>query len=187
MRRGSSSEVEARARAARQRELGALDGLVEQVAEVVLDQLDQAVDACSGSTRLAAQLAQRLDGLRAGEERHVLPALEARVEPRRDRQGLAVLGAAQRAEAEPRRDDGAHDAGVEGVAGERHAVDAEDGLGAVARCGAPTGSEADQAEVAGAAAEVADQHQLVVVEAALVLRRPRRPARSSNSTSAKPA
>ena len=101
------------------------------------------------------------------QHRDVVPALEVRVDPARARAGArpkneTELGAA----AEQRRHAVAHELAVEGVARDVHAVVAED------RAGAPSaraGADAQQREVAGAAAEVADQEQLVALEAALVV------------------
>ncbi len=62
----------------------------------------------------------------------------------------------------------AHDATVEGVAGQRHPVGAEDRVLAT-RLPAQRGTDPEQREVAGAAAEVGDQDELVALEIALVV------------------
>ena len=104
---------------------GALDRAVQREAEVVLHEVHQRRDLLR-LERLVAQPAEQLAGLARLEERQLLPALDPLVEPQRHGQHLAEGGAALRAEAEPGRRDVADQAGVERVAGERHAVDAED-------------------------------------------------------------
>ena len=71
------------------------------------------------------------------------------------------------AHAEARRDEVADDALVEGVAGDRHAVGADDVRGAPAAL-THARPDGDDREVAGAAAEVADQDPLVALQPRLV-------------------
>src|SRR5262249_37349876 len=75
----------------------------------------------------------------------------------------------QRPETEGGGDHCAHEARIEGVAGQRHAVDRQDRAAAIGLA-ARARPEANQAEVAGATAEVADEDELVVIEAPFVLR-----------------
>src|SRR5262249_48714621 len=103
------------------------------------------------------------------QERQVVPALEVAEEPRRDRHLLA-LDAVASAAAELGRDEMPEDLRVEGVAGERDALDAEALAGAAP---ARLGADAEELEVAGAAAEVGDEDELVLREAALVVVRRR--------------
>ena len=96
-----------------------------------------------------------------------MPALEPLVGPARHRQELAGRGEVLAAHAEPRRDQVADDPLVEGVAGDRHAVSADDVRGTAAAL-AHAGADRDDREVAGAATEVADQDPLVARQPRLV-------------------
>lgn len=86
-------------------------------------------------------------------------------QPRRDGHRLALDDIAP-APAELGRDEMAHDAAVEGIAREGDTLGAQDGAVAAAP---RVGADAQQAEVARAAAEVGDEDQLVLGEPALVV------------------
>src|SRR5262249_44568539 len=159
-------EPEGRVGAARGLDLGALDGAVELVGEIVVDDVAERRDPRPLRALGALEDAvEEEEVLRRLQERQMVPTLEVAEEPGRDRHLLA-LDAVAAAAAQLGRDEVAEDLRVEGVAGERDALDAEDLAGAAA---ARLGPDAEEREVAGAAAEIGDEDELVAVEAALVV------------------
>src|SRR5690606_220776 len=116
-----------------------------------------------------ADVAQEALGFLRLQEAQEMPAREVRVEPERHVRH-AVEHAIARALPKVGRDHALEDSLIEGVPGEADAVGADDALASAA---APARSDLDEAEIGGAAAEVSDQDQLVVVEAALVAPRGR--------------
>ena len=148
-------------------DLGVLDGLMELVAEVFVDEGDEGFDLLvrvGGGAEAGA--AEDLVDVAGAEEGEVVPALEVGVDPGGDGgQGLAER-VGDGVGAEGGRDEMADEFGVEGVAGEAEAGGAEDAFGRGARAG--RGADVDESEVGGAAAEVADEDELVAGEGGLV-------------------
>ena len=140
---------------------GALDGLVELVAEILVDEGLEGFDLF----RLHGALAgggQDFEHVAGAEEGEVVPAFQIGVDPGGDgREGL-VEALGEGVGAEGGGDEVAHHAGVEGVAGEGEAGVAEDSSGG------GFGADGDDGEVAGASAEVADEDGFGVVEGLLV-------------------
>jgi hypothetical protein len=94
-----------------------------------------------------------LEGL---EHRQLMPARKARMIVLRDRQDL-IERLEQRSFAEPRRHDFVDDPGVENVARNREPGMADRGRGIPVAASL----KADQREIAGATAEIADQNQRI--------------------------
>ena len=157
--------------------LGLLGGAVEDEAEVVAR--PRAEGGRGGRARgLAAQVDQQRERAARLQQRDVVPALEVRVEPA----GTGRTSAEERLTNSAPRPSAASRSWrtslrVEGVARD---VDARRREDLDARAPGPT---REHREVAGAAAEVADQHQLVALEPASRSGARPRPARSSKRTS----
>ena len=160
----------------RQLELRALHRLVQLVAELQLDQQQERLEPL-GRRRRPLDPLQHLERLRRLQERQVVPALEPLVRPARDRQELVRRRQVFAAQPEPRRDQVADDALVERVAGDRHAVGADD-VGRAPPARADARADRDDREVAGAAAEVADEDAARRAPAAPRRRTRPRPART---------
>ena len=150
----------------RQLELRPHHRLVQLVSELQLDQQDERLEPF-GRRRGALDPLQHLQRLRRLQERQIMPPLEPLVRPARDRQELVRRREVFAASPEPRRDQVADDPLVERVARHRHAIGADD-VGGAAAAGADAGPDRDDREVAGAAAEVADENQLVALQPRLV-------------------
>ena len=110
---------------------------------------------------------EHLEILRGVQERQVVPTLEAVVGPAGNGQKLVRRREVFRAHAEPRRHELADDLPVERVAGNGHAVIADNVfLGAAAPFHA--GTDVQNRKIARAAAEIADQNQLILLQRPLV-------------------
>ena len=136
----------------------------------MLDEVHEAPEEL-GLHGLSEHAPQPPQGRRHLEHGQLVPALQVHEHPPRQGEGgRAHRGALLRVAAEQRGDHVADDLRVEGVPGEPDAVGAQDGLRP--RFG-PAGSDPrahpDQREVRRAPAEVADQHELVPIEPALVV------------------
>ena len=117
----------------------------------------------SGSRHRTRAALQHLHHRAGAQKRQVVPALQVGVDPGRKR-GQNLFARVRHAVGSQRgRNQAAHDARIEGVARQSHAAVAQQVCGTAS---APTHSRphVQQRKVAGAAAEVADQDQLVVVE-----------------------
>jgi hypothetical protein len=150
------TKVEVGGRRRRQRQLGVLDRAVQRQPEILLDDAHQPADAILVARAVGDALEQR-HGVGALEHRQVVPAAQPVVDPRRHRRLVAELDLVLRALAQGRRDDRVDHPRVERVAGQRDAA-----LGQHPRAAGRPGL--DHREVAGAAAEVGDQHALVAIE-----------------------
>ena len=144
----------------RQRDFGRRDRAVEREAEVELDQSDEVAQwrRIESGARQLPQFTEIGAALHEGE---LIPASEPGIVVVRQRQHFAERAVATSL-AETRRDDAVDDAGVESISGDADAGMAE-------RLGPQhTGRsrKADNGEVAGAAAEIGDQHSRVAVEVA---------------------
>ena len=140
-------------------------GLVQPKSHFALDKVNERLEPLRNQ-RAAPKVLQHLEVLRRIEKRQMMPALEPFVRPARNRQELVRRREELGAEPQSRRDELADDLPVESVAGDGHTVGADD----VARASAPplVRAHAQNGKVARAAAEVANQDELVAIERLLV-------------------
>src|ERR1700733_8441963 len=96
-----------------------------------------------------------------------MPALKIGVYPCRHGGQKLVHGASKGVRPERRRDELAHDPGIESIAGETNAAVAEQIL-RLATALAHPGANVQQREIACAAAKVSDKDQFIVIESGLV-------------------
>src|SRR6266567_1187170 len=164
--RRTVAEAELGFMAVRELELDLLHCLVKLVAEVPIDDRNQGFNLLWFQGASPCPFEDLADIIGA-QKREIVPALEVGVDPRGNGGKVFVERARLGVGAERWRDQLAHDASVKGVAGEPHATVAEQVIRSPAAA-ADRGANANEGEVAGAAAEVADEDELVVIEGGLV-------------------
>ena len=120
-----AGEDEAGLRLAGERRLGALDGLVELVAEVLLDECLEGFEFCRLLRTLDAG-GDKLEHVACAQEREMVPALEVGVDPGGQGEDRFAAGVREGRGAERGGDEVAYEACVEGVAGEGQAGGGED-------------------------------------------------------------
>lgn len=143
-----------------------LNGLMQLVAEVFVDQVDEGFNLFRFE-RVGASTFENLIDIARLEKRQVMPALEVGVDPGGNGGKQLVERAGEGVGPERRRDEFANDASVEGIPCQTEAAVAEEVF-----CGAPTfadaGADVQKGEVAGAATEVADENKFIVIEGGFV-------------------
>ena len=164
-------ETELRRRRLRQIALHLLHRAMQVVPEILLDQVNQRLDLL-GLECLRAAAAQHVQHRVRAQKRQVVPVLQLRVYPVRHRRQHLVHRSRQRSASQGRGDQVPHNLGVERVARQPESAIAQQ-IRRPPAAFPDLRPHSQQRKVTGAAAEVADQNQLIVIERRLVIERRR--------------